>query len=296
VNEHDGLAAFINRFVTISESVKPIDITHQEEQTLWDRALESEQSDRALTIVALCLIDQLLQKLIRKAFVSHRKSDVMFNDEHFLRTTSSKINMAFFLGLIPDTIYDDLKIINTIRNKFAHTVTDKLNFDNPVVYDLLIRCKLGPTNMGLSRMAKLRFTIAIQQLIDYLLMFAVFYDTLGPKKLIDLWKLNDKPWHTMGLPKEKLLSNEGKCPRLQWFKVGETPIVEERNQAVCVDRTIEPKDGDFVMYEDYNNGINMGSLKTVDGVLCVLNYAGTNPTPSTEFKTVAKVVKRIYEY
>jgi len=286
-----------NTFQDINKlSIKPIKLADQEENILWDKALSSEDSDRALTIIALCILDQLLQKLIRKAFVSHRKSDFMFREEHLLRTTSSKINMAFFLGLIPNILYDDLKIMNNIRNKFAHTTTDRMTFDSPSIYNLLVKCKLGPTNLGASRMAKWRFTIAIQQLIDYTLMCINFYERFGPKKLVEIARLNDMPLHETGLSKEKLLEIERTHRIKQWYMISPSVQHDGVEESVCIDLSVEAKDGDMVMYELKDNEKYLGVLKIIDGARNITSVAGKILYTASDCKTIAKIVRKMVNY
>ena len=58
----------------------------------------------------------------------------MFGSFAPLGTFSTKISIAFFIGLIPEDIYNDLNIIRKIRNEFAHNY-DTLTFNLSPVKD-----------------------------------------------------------------------------------------------------------------------------------------------------------------
>jgi DNA-binding MltR family transcriptional regulator len=98
-------------------------------------------SDRALGIIAASLVEIHLTKLIKKAFISEAKvrgketvQETMFHSSGPLGAFSSKIRMAYLMGLISNEFYKDLQILREIRNRFAHN-TEIGSFDVPEISD-----------------------------------------------------------------------------------------------------------------------------------------------------------------
>ena len=90
----------------------------------------TKESDRAIVILSAILLDNQLERLIRTSYIKDPKVNTIFKDEHVLRSLYTKINIAYFSGLIPKALYHDLKLICGIRNKFAHDVIADLKFDD----------------------------------------------------------------------------------------------------------------------------------------------------------------------
>jgi len=90
----------------------------EEQSKVFTDAL-SEESDRALGIIAVCWLDNLLEKLLRAYYVKDPQIKLLFKDDHILQTFSAKVNIAYFSGLIPKFMYHDLKLMGVIRNRFA---------------------------------------------------------------------------------------------------------------------------------------------------------------------------------
>lgn len=95
--------------------------------SFWDAILKSEfekETDRGAVILAASLFDIQLESLIKSFLVA----DQATNDELFdgasapLTNFSSKILMAFRLGLITKTFARDLNLIRKVRNEFAHNI------------------------------------------------------------------------------------------------------------------------------------------------------------------------------
>jgi len=81
----------------------------------------TSETDRGSVLMAAAFIeDKLLQML--KDFMVKNKSiqKKIFEGNGALATFSSKIQMAYLLGLIPKNIFDDLNILKRLRNDFAH--------------------------------------------------------------------------------------------------------------------------------------------------------------------------------
>jgi DNA-binding MltR family transcriptional regulator len=95
-------------------------------------------SDRAIAIVAGAFLDEILTDLLRDFFVPDATSDKkIFDGTGFLSTFSSKIEMAFRLGLISNKEHKILHTIRSIRNEFAHELSE-LSFSTQ---SIRARCK-----------------------------------------------------------------------------------------------------------------------------------------------------------
>ena len=144
------------------------------------KAFEGE-SERSIGIVSICIIDEQLEKLIRSCLIKNRQVSSLFKSEHILQTFYAKTNIAYFFGLIPKWLYDDLRIMGKIRNNFAHEVACNLHFSDPFVLKLINQCKLrlkildgilkDPTASTHSEMAKLQYIMVASRIGTYLSIF-----------------------------------------------------------------------------------------------------------------------------
>lgn len=107
----------------------------------------NKESDRASVILVASILDESLYSLLRSYFVPIASS----NDELFeganapLGTFSSKIDIAYRIGLISSKFCRDLHLIRKIRNSFAHDIFD-CTFENGSVksrIDELIKSAIG---------------------------------------------------------------------------------------------------------------------------------------------------------
>ncbi|RIV68404.1 hypothetical protein [Flagellimonas aequoris] len=99
----------------------------------WDFLLEQfqKESDRAAVILVVSIIDENLQTLLKTYLVpTPSSSDSLFDSATSpLSNFSSKIDMAFRIGLISGKFARDLHIVRKIRNSFAHDIYG-CNFEN----------------------------------------------------------------------------------------------------------------------------------------------------------------------
>lgn len=84
----------------------------------------SEESDRAAVILVASIIDENLTTLLKSYFVPNpTSSDSLFDSATSpLSNFSSKIDMAFRIGIISGKLTRDLHIVRKIRNAFAHNI------------------------------------------------------------------------------------------------------------------------------------------------------------------------------
>ena len=79
--------------------------------------------DRSCALVLAAYLDQCLEVLLSHAFPNQQTScNAVFGDQRALGTFASKIDLAFFLNLIPESFQQDLHLIRKIRNQFAHSL------------------------------------------------------------------------------------------------------------------------------------------------------------------------------
>jgi DNA-binding MltR family transcriptional regulator len=88
--------------------------------------LLGEKNSRPIVIIGASRIDDLLYKILNKYFLpkSSKKSDSdeLLEGDRPLATFSSRIKIAYRLGIIDDSLYKVLERIRGIRNKSAHAI------------------------------------------------------------------------------------------------------------------------------------------------------------------------------
>lgn len=93
------------------------------------------ESDRGSVLMAAAFIEDKLSCLLKSYFIDNeRVCNQLLNGNGALATFSSKIDLTFLLGLIPENIFNDLHILRKIRNDFAHTAS-QISFETPSIQD-----------------------------------------------------------------------------------------------------------------------------------------------------------------
>lgn len=128
------------------------------------------ESDRAAALVAAAEIDSRLILLLRDSF-SHRISaaeedELFYGKRAPLGDFSSRISIAYALGVIFSDERDDLNRIRRVRNVFAHSVIP-LTFENELIAKecsgLLYREVFGDTSESFGK-PKLRYLLTVMEL------------------------------------------------------------------------------------------------------------------------------------
>lgn len=176
----------------------------EERSEPFDTALQ-QGSDRATAIISACVLDNLLERLIRAFYVKDPAVKLIFKTDHILQSFFAKINIAYFSGLIPKVIYHDLKLICEIRNKFAHEVTAILDFNSTIISQRISKCEIRPKTIDDFPEYKIKYIIIIQQLIDHLCYFEHLLLQSKPPNLVELFKLNEKDWTEPTLKREQII-------------------------------------------------------------------------------------------
>jgi hypothetical protein len=127
--------------------------------TILDR-FENE-TDRAVAILAVCLLDDQLKAVIQAFYVKDPEVESLFKDDHILQTFNSKVNIAYFSGLIPKPLCHDLKLVGKIRNRFAHTLDVDLRFSHPSIDRLIRGSTVGSFPLDELSVPRSRFTFIV---------------------------------------------------------------------------------------------------------------------------------------
>jgi hypothetical protein len=185
---------------------KKLVLENDERVKLFSEALKQE-NDRAVAIISACLIDNLLEGLLRAFYVKDTNVKTIFKNDQILQSLFAKINIAYFSGLIPLVIYHDLKIICEIRNKFAHEVTTNLDFENPLISQRIGKCILRPKTIDDISINRLKYIIIVEQLISYLCLFEHLILQYTPPSLVESLRLNNFDWTEVTLTREEIFSS-----------------------------------------------------------------------------------------
>lgn len=91
-----------------------------------------EQSQRAGAIVAVALLDELLERCLYAFLKDERKraKEAFFDVSKPLSSFKAKVDAGYLLGILDSSEYSELEIIRKIRNEFAHNLT-ALSFESP---------------------------------------------------------------------------------------------------------------------------------------------------------------------
>ena len=89
-------------------------------------ALISSESDRGAVILAGSILDLVLEKLIVSFLLPPvKKEDKLISGAYApLGSFAAKIEMSYRLGLIKPQVLKQLQLFKSIRNDFAHRITD----------------------------------------------------------------------------------------------------------------------------------------------------------------------------
>jgi hypothetical protein len=110
----------------------------QQEKLAAFRKVLTAESDRGCALFAAAYLDASLSDLLYVSLVCDKSiENELFKGTAPLATFSSRITMAYYLGLISPACRRELDIIRAVRNGFAHNL-DVISFTTPSVRD---RCR-----------------------------------------------------------------------------------------------------------------------------------------------------------
>ncbi|MBA9078667.1 MltR family transcriptional regulator [Rufibacter quisquiliarum] len=100
-----------------------------------------KETDRGCALLGVSYLDEELKELIQSYLVQNNTiQKKIFDNNGGLATLSSKIDIAFLLGLISKETYNDLNYIRKIRNEFAHSKYS-IDFNNKEVSKIIKNLK-----------------------------------------------------------------------------------------------------------------------------------------------------------
>lgn len=185
----------------------------EDRRKVFDESLRG--SDRDVAIVAACLIDNLLERILKSYFIKSSGVNRLFKNEHILQTYHAKVNIAHFSGLIPGFLYDDLLLIGRTRNKFAHKLDSKISFMDAEISKLVKDFKLKPKSADDDikniRVKYIATVSAISSLLTFIQFMIIFHKHQGNLTLLrDIIKLDESPFEEILLTEpeiQKIFSN-----------------------------------------------------------------------------------------
>lgn len=144
----------------------------------------SQETDRGCALMAAAYLEYELEKLIKSNLVNDKKVlKVLFSSNGYLATFSSKIDLAYMLGLISPDVRSDLHILRKIRNEFAHN-PESFGFEKE---EISHRCnELKLTGIPNGAEARLKFTNAMMGVVATIHVTVVESKNVEPKHNIDL--------------------------------------------------------------------------------------------------------------
>jgi DNA-binding MltR family transcriptional regulator len=114
--------------------------------------LIKQKNDRGVAILSHSFLDDRLRWLIEKKLISHLSNSErswLLSGNGPLASYKARLEVAYAFGLIPKLTRDELQILGSIRNKFAHDFRKK-SFDDPTFapfFDRLRTIDLGGSQL-----------------------------------------------------------------------------------------------------------------------------------------------------
>lgn len=79
------------------------------------------QTDRGVAILGTALLDELLEKALKRHFrVDDKETACLFDPDRALGSFAAKTRLAYAMGIVSKLEFGDLLFVGKIRNRFAH--------------------------------------------------------------------------------------------------------------------------------------------------------------------------------
>jgi DNA-binding MltR family transcriptional regulator len=117
--------------------------SHEQLAKMMVRFTKIGAEDRALVIGIMSMIHLQLKKVLQPVFLKENKpleKDNLLAPGKPLGNFDSTCLAAYRLQKIPKIIFDDLNVLNRIRNKFAHNA--KVSFESKIINDCFKELKI----------------------------------------------------------------------------------------------------------------------------------------------------------
>jgi len=136
------------------------------------------ETDRAAAVLAGCYLDHYLESLLKSFFIDDQKfidgQIIGSSTNSVLDSFSKRIKLAYALGLLRKSEFDDLNTIKKIRNEFAHKLHG-LTFETDKIRDLcsnlIIPNQTVPKMKNLVKVddtPRFRYTIAVGMIGNFI--------------------------------------------------------------------------------------------------------------------------------
>ena len=160
----------MNRYKKHWSDLLPLQISPEQWSEVQEELAKSVQAqERVEGIVYLCSLDYALEHLLRAVMIDDDSVHQLMKDGQALQPFSIKQKLAYALGLIPETVKNDLAYLNKIRNAFAHNGVIK-SFDEAPIRDLCDNLSTMKRSDGTSLSPRLAYRMAATETIRFLLL------------------------------------------------------------------------------------------------------------------------------
>lgn len=163
---------------TIASVINELRVDHPAAKELVLESIEfrttlSNESDRGAALMSAAFLDEKLKRVLLATFVDDgrsARSALEFNGP--LGTFSSRIELAYLVGLVPANVRADLHLIRKIRNEFAH-IAGPLDFNAEKIAPRCNQLRLHDSE-GAPNASKFRRTVMrLLSVIDVLIVRAI---------------------------------------------------------------------------------------------------------------------------
>jgi DNA-binding MltR family transcriptional regulator len=134
------------------------------------REFYDESPDRGIAISLPAIVEDRLASILTLTMLDNKKLlNELFQPSGPLGTFGTKITLVYMMGIVNEDVYRDLKVINKIRNCFAHRVDIKTLTQPPIkawiesmgTYQAMVRISEGQYHAGREALTdEDKFTIA----------------------------------------------------------------------------------------------------------------------------------------
>lgn len=181
--------------------IPEIETLSEESKHLYD--VLNNESDLGCVLIVASYIDHALASLLKRHFIESRAVDKLLESPRgSISSFASRCDLAYCLGLIPKSFYQNLETLGKIRNRFAHSYLPLgLADDNiaPLVSSLIpptIQHTItveadhakhtGPASMSLVGSPRERFNVIVVLMFNSLLLTGLA--TKHREKKVKGWK------------------------------------------------------------------------------------------------------------
>ena len=105
------------------------------------------ETDRGSALVAAAFVGDRLADLLRAALIDDQRAVDDLLENRGLTQYAERVSACFCLGLLPELVRDDLRIVGQIRNRFRH-VSDRVSFSTPEIRNLVSNMRIGSVAPG----------------------------------------------------------------------------------------------------------------------------------------------------